>query len=140
MFSVSLRVQDFDVEDISLCVSLLSLSLRACGRITDASAESLALLSRRKKKANMRGLQQLDLGGCARLSDGGVSAICAAFAGSLTQLDLRGLPRITARALDAVQAHCRRTLTSLNVAECAGIAAERVQQMRDAWPELQIAV
>jgi len=133
------QLSDYDVEDISRCVSLLSLSLRACSKITDASVEALVLLSKRKRKAGMRGLQRLDLGGCARISDGGVNALCAAYADSLTHLDLRGLSRLTGRTLDAIQAHCRSTLTHLNVAECAGITAERLQAMREAWPQLDIS-
>ena len=134
------QLNDFDVEDISRCVSLLSLSLRACSKITDGSVESLVSLSRRKKKARMRGLQHLDVGGCVRLSDGGVNALVAAYASSLTHLDLRGLPRLTHRSIDAVQAHCRHTLTHLNIAECNGIDSQRIATLRQTWPELHISV
>lgn len=87
------QLNDFDVEDISKRVSL-----RACSQITDAAAESLVLLAKRKKKMRMRGLQRIDVGGCARISDGGINALCAAYADSLTHLDVRGLTRLTNRA------------------------------------------
>jgi hypothetical protein len=132
------HLNDFDVEDISRCVSLLSLSLRACGKITDASIEALVLLSKRKKKAHMRGLERIDLGGCARISDGGLHALVVAYASSLRHLDLRGLARLTDRSLDAVLARCRGTLTHLNIAECNAITEEKVNNVRQAWPELEI--
>jgi hypothetical protein len=132
------HLNDFDVEDISRCVSLLSLSLRACGKITDASIEALVLLSKRKKKAHMRGLERIDLGGCARISDGGLYALVVAYASSLRHLDLRGLARLTDRSLDAILARCRGTLTYLNIAECNAITEAKVNSIRQAWPELEI--
>jgi len=59
------------VEDIPRCAFLLSSSLRACSKVTDASVNALVLLS--KRKADM---QRLDLDGCARISDRGVRPGC----------------------------------------------------------------
>ena len=131
------NLNDFDIEDLSRCVSLQSLSLRACTKITDASIESLVLLAKRKKKANMRGLAHLDLGGCGRISDGGVNALVAAYGSSLTHLDLRGNGRITNRALDAIQAHAK-LLRQLTIVECAGITAERIEALRESCPTLEL--
>lgn len=123
------QMTDFDVEDLAKGVSLLSLSLRACGKITNAAMVHLVSLSKRKKKCNMRGLETLDLGGCVRLTDGSINAICAAYGSSLTHLDLRGLNRITNRCIDAIIAHCR-VMKEVNIAACEGITEEKIESVR----------
>lgn len=88
--------------------------------------------------------QRLDIGGCSRLSDGSINALCAAYASSLTHLDLRGLTRLTDRSIDAIVAHCykkgasEQTLQELNLSACSGVSHERIYELRRMWPQLSV--
>ena len=95
---------DYDIEDVcSNCTSLTSLNLRACWRLTDGAATQIAKMARKQSRSLSTSsaspvgegeggilLRSLDLGGCKRGTDKGISRICK-FAKGLHDIDLRSL-------------------------------------------------
>ncbi|CEP01019.1 unnamed protein product (mitochondrion) [Plasmodiophora brassicae] len=84
------QVTECDLDDLSKCTSMTSLSLRACRRLTDDSVRHLARLGRRKAHRGLPPLKWLDLGGCTRLTHRSILAI-ARENRDLEHLDLRGI-------------------------------------------------
>lgn len=156
---------DMDLEDIRRCTALESLSVRACGKLTDAGLLQLATLCERQtkqaaKKASRSagrggelskahsqiislGLATLDLGGLVRLTDGGLSKLLRQ-ASSLTALDLSGCSGLSATGLvDAIgalpaaqrQQFARLTMTGMTTAPSEASNPSTTLQRSGMWAE-----
>jgi Leucine Rich repeat len=95
------------------CRRLSSLFLQYCVFVTDAGAQALAV------EANAATLTALDLSGCARISDAGVSPIAELCTG-LTYLNLKGVNRITEAGVTAVT-HALWGLQYLSFEDCYNV-------------------
>jgi Leucine Rich repeat len=95
------------------CRRLSSLFLQYCVFVTDAGAQALAV------EANAATLTALDLSGCARISDAGVSPIAELCTG-LTYLNLKGVNRVTEAGVTAVT-HALWGLQYLSLEDCYNV-------------------
>ena len=135
------QLMDFDVEDIcKKCVRLRVLDLRACCKITDASARAIGLLAKRKRAKGLcagYGLRVLDLGGCSRLTDKGFAALLRHTepeTAELEVLDVRGCT-FTDETLALFRRKLPR-LTHLCVQRCKNVTPAGVATLKGALPKL----
>ncbi len=128
---------DMDLEDLRHCTALESLSVRACGKLTDGGLHHLATLCKHQARratvtqesgsgggsneaagTTALGLVSLDLGGLVRLTNSGLSKFLH-HATALTALDLSGCTGLSASGfvdvIGALPAEQRRRLTRLTM-------------------------
>jgi F-box/leucine-rich repeat protein 2/20 len=139
----SAQLTDLGLEDLSKCISMYSLSLRTCRRITDTGVREVVKLcmrqARRKSISLEEGpfpvLKHLDLGGCSRITD--KSVLAPAAKSQLEYLDLRGLTKLTDAVLPALATQLPN-LKYLNLACCDGLSPDKLVLLRARRPELRL--
>ena len=157
---------DMDLEDLRRCTGLESLSVRACGKLTDGGLLHLVSLCKRQAKrvgAGSRGgqhshaeagtggfgLAALDLGGLVRLTNSGVAKFLG-HATALTSQDLSGCTGLSASGfvdvIGALPAEQRRQLTRLTMtglatqstlASTSGLQHSGTWSASSTWDRLQ---
>ena len=117
---------DIDLKDLCRCTGLESLSVRACGKLTDGGLLHLASLC--KRQAKMAGVGSRE--GKRSHAEAGTSGF------GLASLDLGGLVRLTSSGFAKFLGHAT-TLTALDLSGCTGLSASGFVDVIGALPAEQ---
>lgn len=121
-------VTDSFVQKMSkACPTLQNLTLQKCLLLTDATLCSLA---------DNLWLEQLDMTGCGKVTDGGVEVLVEACIG-LRVLVLRKAKKLTNRSVFAIMRNCSG-IRKIDVQECPLILKECIDEAREAKPAMSL--